>query len=205
MKQAFSLGIIFCLINSCTSNNQKQPVANSIAKQVEKSFSISSIGLVEFVRSFSFLQSSTMSQKEIDKLYNKTEKSNPLFTDYKGDTTDNILKKYLERSGFVQGDEFLISKFKYSKKPDTSLTNSNGERINIYVYSDTVGWGDHDKITIYNSPDSASAKATIYAGVKYVLLDVIPGGNKELVLLNEHYLMNTEFYYLEVFEIKSKD
>jgi len=33
----------------------------------------------------------------------------------------------------------------------------------------------------------------------------MPGGNKELVILVEDYLMNTYIYNFEVFEIKTKD
>lgn len=207
MERLFIIGLFIPLFifASCSQKKKQQPGNLLPVQKVERKLSITSLGIVQFVRSFSFLQSSTMSKKEIDKQYEETEKSNPVFTDYKGDSTDIILKEYFERLGLVEDDEFLLSIFKYSNKPDTSIVNSRAEKVNIRVYRDTVGWGDHDKVYIFHGPDSASANATIYYDIKYVLLDVIPGGNKELVVLNEHYLMNTEFYYLEVFEIKTTE
>jgi len=98
MKQAFIFGMVACILLSCASKDKKQPANISPEQKREKSLSINSVSQAQFVLSFSFLQSSTMNQKEIDKLYKETEKSNPSFIhpsfrEHNQDFTDIILKR----------------------------------------------------------------------------------------------------------------
>jgi hypothetical protein len=65
--------------------------------------------------------------------------------------------------------------------------------------------GTNDKITIFSGADSSEVRVNLHQAIKYAFPDVLPGSNKELVLLIEHYLMNTEIYTLEVYEIKTAD
>jgi hypothetical protein len=211
MKQVFVFGVIICTILACASKNKKQSVNIPQIQKSEKSLSITSVGETQFVLSFSFLQSSTMSQKEIDKLYQKTEKSNPSFThpffrEYRGDTSDIVLKKHFERLGFVKDEELLLDKFIYSSKPDTSINSFSGKEIKIHFAKDTIS-GVKDQIIIYyeQKSDSLQARPIFHQKIEYAFLDVIPGGNKELVILVEDYLSNTYIYTFEVFEIKTKD
>ena len=205
MKQVFVFGVIVCFILSCTSRNKKQPANISPLQKPEKSLSITSIGEAEFVRSYSEIQN-LRSEKEIDKFMREREKSNPGFMheSYKKDTIDKILKQHFERLGFVKANEVLLAKFKYSSNPDTTLKSFSNKEIKFHFERDTIS-GRNDKIIAVCDKDSFQIRATFHQKIEYAFLDVIPGGNEELVVLTEDYLMNTEFYYFEVFEIKTKD
>jgi hypothetical protein len=205
MKQVFVFGVIVFIIISCTSNNKKQSANIPPVQKTEKSLSITSIGGVEFVRSFSEIMS-LRSQKKIDKFMREREKSNPGFMheSYRKDTIDIFLKKQFERLGFVKVNELLLAKFNYSSTPDTTTKSFSGKEIKFHFERDTIS-GRNDKIITFYGKDSSHTRATFYFKIEYVLLDVIAGGNKELIVLTEHYMANTEFYYFEVFEIKTKD
>jgi len=205
MKQTFFLGVIVSILLSCTSNNKKSSGNIPPIQKPEKKLSITFVGIVEFVKSYSEIQS-LRSEKEIDKFMKERERSNPGFMheSFRKDTIDKFLKIHFENSGFVKGDELLLPKFKYGQNPDTSFTTLSGNIIKLHFDKGTIHTSDI--IKVFNGIDSTSIKDRCFYGtIKYAFLDAIPGGNKEVVVLGEHYLMNTDFYDFFVFEIKTKD
>jgi hypothetical protein len=196
-----SLSYLFLILTifffSCAHKENKQQPPVSTPQTIKK-ITIEEAGWVEFAHSFSFIQSTTLTEKEKDKMMEEAEKENPL----NRNPADSMLKKRFEKLGFVEGDDLLLEKFKHSNKPDTSITSSAGGKIKIHIEKDTIS-GRNSKIIAYSGTDSAELKITIYMQLEYALLDVIPGGNKELVILDESYLANTYLYAFEVYEIKT--
>lgn len=193
---SFSIFLIF----SC-SQKEKKPSQNSLpGLQTEKEISISSIGGIQFTRSYSETQSMT-DEKKINEYIKKQDKSNPYYLEAR---SDSVLKLSFEKSGIAKGDELLLSKFKYSNKPDTAIKSLGGIEIRFHLQKDTTG-NNQDRIIAFYKGDSFQARPTFHQQIKYAFLDIIPGGNKELVVLTEDWLMGTEIYNFEVFEIKTKD
>lgn len=200
MKQVFVF--FFCILFSCTSNNKKQSTDITPVKKTEKTISITSVGAIQFTRSYSEIQSMT-DQKKIDKYIGKVHKSNPGYVKSRSDSVFLFLFQNLE---LVKGYELLLSKFKHSDRRDTSIKILSGREIRFHFAKDTIS-GLKDQISVcYNGgSDSTGALPIFHQQIEYAFLDVIPGGNKELVVLVEDYLMNTEIYSFEVYEIKTKD
>ena len=117
---------------------------------------------------------------------------------------DSIFRKRFEELGIVKGKELLLNNFRDSDKPDSTLTTATGKEIRVHFKKDTVR-GTDNRIVVVGDNATAETNAAIYYNLKYALLDIIPGGNKEIVILNYHYLSNNELYYLDVYEIKIKD
>jgi hypothetical protein len=192
------LSFYLILFSSCTqkSNKQEQSVITSPIQEVDKKISLNLVGTLEFVRSYSEIQS-LHSKKEIDKYLEMQRKTNPSIIDKK---IDEPLRKCFEELGIVQGNELLLYKFKPNNKLDFSFTDQFGKEIKIRFVRD-IKIGLNDKIIASSGKDSCEIKARFFFGLKPAALDVIPGGNKELVVYSEHYLSNTEFYYFDVYEI----
>ena len=203
MKWTFIWGILFfsiLLIFSCSQKKNKRIENDLPAQKTEKKISISSIGGIQFTRSYSEIQSMT-DQKKIDEFIKKRDKSNLYYRDSR---SDSVLKPLFQNLGVVKGDELLLSKFKFSNRPQTVIKSFSGKEIKFHLQKDTTG-NNQDRIIAFYDGDSSQARPTFHQRIKYVFLDVIPGGNKELVVLTEDYLMNTDIYTFEVFEIKTKD
>ena len=203
MKRAFILGILFFSILqvlSCSQKKNKQTENDLPAQKTVKKITISSIGGIQFTRSYSEIQSMT-DQKKIDEYIKKRDKSNLYYRDSR---SDSALKPLFQNLGVVKGDELLLSKFKFNNRPRTAIKSFSGKEIKFHLQIDTTG-NNHDKIIAFYEGDSSHARPTFHQRIKYVFLDVVRGGNKELVILTEDYLMNTDIYTFEVFEIKTKD
>jgi hypothetical protein len=166
-----------------------------IAPKTDTSICIRHAGFVEFVRSYSGIQS-LKTKKEIDRYVEKQRRSNPSDIEGKNDN----LRKQFEKFGFVKGKELLLRKFKSNTELDFSFIGQSGKQIKINFTRDTIK-GFNDKIIASSGKDSCEIKARFFFGLKSALLDIIPGGNKELVMYSEDYLSNTEFYYFDVYEI----
>jgi len=203
MKWTFIWGILFfsiLLIFSCSQKKNKRIENDLPAQKTEKKISISSIGGIQFTRSYSEIQSMT-DQKKIDEFIKKRDKSNLYYRDSR---SDSVLKPLFQNLGVVKGDELLLSMFTFSNRPRTAIKGFSGKEIKFHLQKDTTG-NNQDKIIAFYDGDSSQARPTFHQRIKYTFLDVVPGGNKELVILTEDYLMNTDIYTFEVFEIKTKD
>ncbi len=187
------------IVLSCSQKKNKQPEQPEkilSSQRIEKKISIQQVCTLGFDQSFSFLQSTTLSEKKIEELMEETKKSGPVMVD------SCELSKKFEELGIVRKSELLLKKFKYKSAAFFSFAGESGEKINIHIYRDTIT-PYNGKIIVSAGTDTSEIKADIYFEIKYALLDIIPGGNKELVLLNETYISNNNLYYLDVFEIKT--
>ena len=201
MKGPFIFLIFSLFITLSCSQKKNKPSENiPTAQKTEKKIAITSIGEIQFTRSYSEIQSMT-DEKEILRYIEKVDESNPGYMRYR---SDSLLKSLFQNLGVVRDDELLLSKFKYSSKPDTTIKSHSGKEIRFHLQKDTTG-NNHDRIIVFYDRDSSETRPTFHQKIEYAFLDVIPGGNKELVVLTEDYLMNTDIYTFDVFEIKTKD
>jgi len=167
-----SIPLTMILIQSCSQKKNKQSKNITSAKQAEKKISITSIGAIEFVRSFSFVQSNFLSEKEKDRLLDETDKSNPI----KIDNTDEPLRKRFEELGIVKKNELLLNRLKTNYELSFSFTGLSGQKIKVKLLPDTVLGLTH-KIIASAGSDSCEIKAMLHIGAQSAMLDVIPGGN----------------------------
>lgn len=202
MKCAFIFGILsfsILLLFSCSQRRIKQAENTLPVKQVAKKISITSVGAIEFVRSFSFIQSNFLSEKERDRLFDETSKRNPV----KIDNTDEPIRKRLEELGIVKGNELLLNKLKTNYEPSFSFTDLSGQEIKVKLLPDTI-FGLTHKINASSELDSCEIKTLLHIGAQSAMFDVVPRCNKELIIFSASYGSNTDFYYGNVFEIKTK-
>ena len=187
--------IVVIIFPSCTQRKSNpQPPAHQTVKKI----TIKNVGAIEFNKSYSFIQSMTLSEKEIEQMKEETDNENP----GNRNPADSSLKNRFEKLGFVKDDELLLEKFKYSSDPEILMMSPAGKEIRIRIKKDTTT-GLNNKMIAYFPPDSAEMRITHFMKLKYALLDVIPGGNKELVILDEGYLANNYLYDFFVYEIKT--
>lgn len=136
---------------------------------------------------------------EIENYIREQEKANPTF-DY---WTDSSLVKRFESLGLAKGAELFLSKFRFDTSSNLQLINSNGEKISLWF--EFAPWRFNK-----NKLNASFANDTIQinlpgssAGLQYTWLDVLPGGNKELVYLDEYYIMNGDNFDFIVYAIKT--
>ena len=204
MKRGFTIGLfaLSLFFALCSPDKEKKSAPDTSVQKADTAISIRLAGSLEFNRSYSFIQSPSMSEKEKDRLLKEVSESNPLLSRSPGN--DSIFRKRFEELGIVKGKELLLNNFRDSDKPDSTLTTATGKEIRVHFKKDTVR-GTDNRIVVVGDNATAETNAAIYYNLKYALLDIIPGGNKEIVILNYHYLSNNELYYLDVYEIKTKD
>ena len=164
----------------------------------ERTISIHFVGEVDFRKSYSHLQF-IEDEKEAAREEKKVDKSNPSTGD------ENVaLREKLDRFGFVKGHDLLLSRFKYSTSATNKLVDSSGKVLNIKFNRLINDDNDYSRMTVYGNIDSASMIIEAHMmDLKYALLDVIPGGNKEIVILYEWYISNGYNYDFLVYEIKT--
>jgi hypothetical protein len=200
MKWYWSTGLLLIIIFVTVSCSQKKNNSSETSSynETHSKITVEYIGGIELVKSFSFIQSTTLSKKEIEKMMEETEKENPI----NQKPADSAMRKKFEKLGFVKDVDLLPEKLKYSSKPDTFITSPIGTELRIRIKKDTIN-GRDSKVIVYTEKDSMQIKINIYLKLQYALLDVVPGGNKELVILNEYYLANNYLYDFDVYEIKT--
>jgi len=133
------------------------------------------------------------------RLLAEANKSNPIMID----KSEEPLRKRFEELGIVKGNELLLDKLRTYLEPSFSFIDLSGLEIKVKLLPDT-SLGLTHKIIASAGSDSCEIKTLLYIGAQSAMLDVIPGGNKELVTLSANYGSNTDFYYVNVFEIKTK-
>lgn len=181
---------------SCARHKDTSDESPPLAEKI----SICSEGWLQFARSYSFLMSMQLTEKEADRMMEVTAKENPvdLHPYHSG------LKKRFVKLGFVKGDEVLLQKFKFGSNTDTSFHNSSNRDIRIQFVRDTLT-ERANKLLVFQGQDSAEIRTEPYMELKYAFLDIIPGGNKEIVMMIEGHVSNNDLYYFEVFEVKTRD
>lgn len=186
------LAVLF--IHGCSNkknDHEQVTVPPGIKKDTILPISVDSLGSLMFRRSYGWLEG--MTKKE------EREQKNALPN--LGDIQNEQLRKRFEELGFVRTEYLLLKKI----KPDTASTFTLGKgdaRLNVQVKY-MVDW-DY-LLTFEKDKRLFEYKLRIHGvGFKYILADVVPGGYPELIVYDEHYIMNGDNFTLTAYEIKGR-
>jgi hypothetical protein len=204
IRAAFFAGAAFLF--SCKQNIKQSEVKFEHKAQPfvtpQKLISIELKGTLRTRRSYSNIQFMD-DEKEIDAYLARQEKSNPeLYAGLKKE--DSIWVERFKKLGFIENYGFLIRKFKPQTKSTSSLQTSSNDTVRFKFYNDsttTQMW-----FTCFFKGDTVNVNTGTFTqqNLDYAFLDVIPGGNKELVFLDDYYIMNGDNFDFLVYEIKIK-
>jgi hypothetical protein len=193
--------ILFSCNQKKTEKDQVQIISDTTndKKQIEVRY------LGEFIsrRSYAKLQTPEFynkSEKEVDKYLEEQENKNPIIIKLSG---SNLITHF-KRLGLVKKNEFLQNNFKYSKKELFEYADSAGKIYKIKLVRSKTN--SPAMLTVYSATDSivVDTKKYFFPEFRFAIIDFVPGGNKELVLLDEYHISNGDNFDLIVYEIKTK-
>ncbi|RXK59952.1 hypothetical protein ESA94_12965 [Lacibacter luteus] len=196
MKYSFLILSLLLYCFSCRSK-RKEPKSTNIGH-----IHVSQIGDIEFRRTFADIQF-IKNEKEIDAYVKKQEISNPIDMGYV-DSNNLLAKRFLELGYVVntsQHYELLLNKFKFETDSIFSFSTQHHKPYTIRFFSDSSSTSTC--FIIASGADSivVDTKTSPLQDLDYVLLDIIPGGNLEMVFLNDYYIMNGYNFELKVYKI----
>lgn len=113
-------------------------------------------------------------------------------------TPASLLITQFERIGLVKNNEFLQSVFKLELKPITTFTDNQHQVFKLEFFNENSSGKVHFKIASPSSSIDMNTHANPLQNLDYAFLDIIPGGNKELVYLDEYYIINGFNFVLKV-------
>jgi len=195
------LAIIFC----CCSDKNKQPqIEKSIVpnqKDITKKISINKIGELQFRRSYANNQLMKMSDAE----YEKIRRSNP----WGYDNHDTSLLKKFQKFGLVNKKyNLLLRNFKSQSKINFEhFTAEFGlwDSIQNKLVFRFIRNKDDSKYKLWITDNSINSEIQIdgfyLEGLKFMVLDIVPGGYSEIVILNNYYIMNGDNSDIYIYEI----
>jgi hypothetical protein len=208
MKQYYLIAAFFLLaafLFSCKQNTKQKENntenTTSITQAVEKKpISIELKGILRTRRSYSNVQYMD-DEKEMYIYLAKQKRSNPeLYTGLSKE--DSILINQFVRLGLIKRGELLLRAFKKQTKQVDGFTDVSGQKMIIKFYNDD---SSHTHFKVFCNMDSTDVNtgAISLQNLDYAFLDIIPGGNKELVFLDDYYVMNGDNFDFKVYEIKT--
>lgn len=209
LKKYFIIAAFFiwaAFLFSCTQNvkqkESKVESTTSVTSVAEKAISVELKGTLRSRRSYSNIQFMD-NEKEIDDYLAKQEKSNPEIHPTMS-KDDSVLFERFEQLGFIKDYSFLLKRFKPLTKSSNILQTFPGDIVHFKFYNDSAT--GHICFKAFYKSDSLQINtgATTLQNLDYAFLDVIPGGNKELVFLDDYYIMNGDNFDFLVYEIKTK-
>lgn len=138
-------------------------------------------------------------EKEKEAYIEKQEKSNPVLMNdlYK----DQFLISQFERHGLVKYNELVLTNFKFLTDSTTQLTANSGELFHLRYFYDSITGHTHFKVYCKKDSLGVDTGADPLQNMDYVFLDIIPGGNKELVFLDDYYIMLGYNFIFKIYEI----
>ncbi len=187
---------LFCCYEKSAEKLNEYSIKSSIKNKIE----VRLVGEVRSRKSYSNIQFMD-DDKEIDKYLKKQQASNPLVYDTSG-LISKMLFTQFERLGLIKNRELLLQNFKKQTREKTIYSDSSGREIGLLFYHNLVT--DHCHFKLLSAADSVEIDtgATNLQDLDYAFLDVIPGGNKEFVFLDDYYVMNGDNFDFKVYEIK---
>ncbi len=190
----FMVAFLFaCSHKSADKNTQKSP---------QNKIEVKLIGEVRTRRSYAHIQF-MHNEKAIDSYLEKQRKTNPTL-DYQPDSISRYLIKQFEKLGLIKNEELLLRNFKKQTGEKTVYTDSSGREISLVFYHNQVTDRCHFKLLFAADSIEINTEAGTMQDLDYAFLDVNPGGNKELVFLDDYYIMNGDNFNFKVYEIKIK-
>lgn len=166
----------------------------------KKNISITKVGELAFRRFYAGIQFNDMSDDILDSIKN----GNP-----SGFNQDTFLLKQLQGLGLLNNQfDLLRPMFKIISTLQFELYNDKGEKLTGEFKRPLKPNGsDLYNLIVTGEKQSFDLELEGHYGmlnddIKYLLLDVFPGGYKEIVILNEYYIMNGDNSDVYVYEIK---
>jgi hypothetical protein len=199
------LFIILTSVFGCYEKKSNKPEIHSnalIKKDTIVEISIKQIGLLRFRKSYADGQVREVSDKELELM----KRANPT-AEYVNDTALTALTKRFQQLKLVKGYEFLEKKFKTYRllnydHPEVlfELYGLNGGKLNCRFIK------KENKYSLIVSDNARTSKIEVDGfyidDLKFMLWDIVPGGYKEIVVLNEYYIMNGDNSHIYVYEVK---
>ena len=195
--------VLAAFLFSCNrqkTEEKKQDVIASITP-VKKELEVKYIGVVRTRRTFADIQF-IQDEKELDRYVAAQERSNPLVFDIVPYRDSSLLKGF-EKLGLIKKSEFIQARFKPQTQQKTSFIDSAKRAFPVKFYNDILKGNVHFKIFLSKDSIDIDTGATSLQNLDYAFLDIIPGGNKELVFLDDYHIMNGDNFDLMVYEIKT--
>jgi hypothetical protein len=185
---------------SCGQKDAEEMNENSIQPSPKKKIEVRLIGELRARKSYSNIQFMD-DDKEIDKYLKKQRASNPLVYETSG-LISKILVTQFERLGLIKNGEIILKNFKKQTDEKTTYSDSSGREINLLFYVNQLT--GHYNFKLLSAKDSVDVDTggTNLQNLDYAFMNIIPGGNKELVYLNDYYIMNGDNFDFMIYEIK---
>ncbi len=205
MKQYFIIAAFFAgapFLFSCSPQSKRIEGDYGTEMAASKYLQVELSGKVLLRRTYASIQS-IRDEKEREAYLDKQQASNPELYNALC-IKDSILIKQFAALGLMKDNGFLINNFKPQTTDTCSLLTELGEKLQFYFYSDSATGKIWFNIFYKSDSLQINTDATTLQKLDYAFLDVIPGGNKELVFLDDYYLMNGDNFDFLVFEIKTK-
>ena len=197
--------LFIIIIYSCSGQYKKTPVEKIVTIQqtkTQKGISIRKIGELRFRMSY-VVEGKTLNLNQLKKIGEDGR------TYYYAGKPDTVLLKKFQELGLVNNkSELLLKKFKSIKNIDFDHLNVEFQINDPYLEKLSCKLIRKDSTAYYNLIISDSMIKTqiqvdgfYMADLKFMLLDVMPGGYKEVVILNDYYIMNGDNSDLFIYEI----
>ncbi len=171
----------------------------------ERKLKITKVGDFMFRRSYAAIQFRDVSDNELDSI----EKSNPWPCDFNNlNNSDSLLRFHLQNKGLLDSSYHLVRIIFPETVPlQVTLNDKNRNEIQVSITDRIPG-----KVTnTYNLVLSNKKQKIVYEleahyggtsrDISYVVLDLIPGGYPEIVVLNEYYIMNGDNSDIYIYEV----
>ena len=195
--------LFIIIIYSCSGENKKTQVEKIPALQqtkTQKEVSIKKIGELRFRMTY-VIEGKTLSLNQLKKIGEDKQ------TYYYAANPDTALIKKFQDLGVVNSNELLQKKFNSCKiydndDPEALFTIDDPIRKRLIA---GLCRKDEFKFNLWVSDSSKTMEIEIdgfYSyGLKFMLLDIITGGYKEVVILNDYYIANGDNSDLFIYQI----
>jgi hypothetical protein len=200
-KQAFYklFFAVFIIAMGCKDRkDQPVPAEPFSLKQDTVKLSVRKVAELRFRRSYATMVDTELTDREWEKIMKA-----PPTVYHVEDSTSMDVKAMFQKYGFIKGDELLLEKFKYDTASVVELKNRSGNIVKAALQYNNNTTGDF-AITVSDTTQTAALKVGYMAGLnglKFKVLDIIPGGYPEVVLLYEYYIVNGDNFDFLVFEV----
>jgi hypothetical protein len=185
---------------SCNQNAAKEKGKSNLLPSIKPKIEVRLVGEVLTRKSYASIQFME-DQKEIDAYLEKQYASNPTVA-YESDSISKYLISQFERLGLIKNGEILLKNFKKQTDEKTTYSDSSGQEVSIIFFHSLVTDHYHFKLSSATDSVKIDTGGTNLQNLDYAFMDVIPGGNKELVFLDDYHIMNGDNFDFMVYEIK---
>jgi hypothetical protein len=187
------------MLFSCTGKKSDKSSSSSTQPESTAKMKTDSSVYISLVTGFNFRRTFADAQfmkddKEIERYERQQEKSNPVLASY---TYDTALLRQLEKFGIVKNKELLEHAFKKIRTAEFDIADVSGKKLHVSLKSSDSGGADTRVI----APDSCQIFFYPTDETGYLVKDLIPGGNPEILVLHTYYLILGYNFDLSVYEI----